>query len=283
MVLSRTLRQFLVIFSLILLSPSVWAWGSIGHRVAAQIAYDNLSKHARDEANRLNHALDGIWQTYSFTTSANWPDWLFGHDVTAFANWHYIDRGYAADETVPQSFDSHNVVWAINQAIHVLNSRRSTDGEKAIFLRFLIHFVGDIHQPLHCIDRYSVDFPQGDDGGNLFLIDGGKIANLHRLWDRGVGYFEQFSAKYPRHNEQIKVIASAIEQRFPRSYFQQQLAINDPNVWSQEGYQLAKLYAYDLELGSKPSLAYVKQAQEVVAKQLALSGYRMAALLNRLL
>lgn len=279
--LSRLLCQFFVLCFLIVGSQACLAWGAVGHRVIAQIAYDHLTPHAREEVERLNHALDNIAQTHTFATSANWPDWLFGHDITAFASWHYIDRGYSQDGTTVPSFDTHNVVWAINQSTRVLQSSRSNDIEKAIFLRFLIHFVGDIHQPLHCIDRYSREYPEGDDGGNLFLIDAGKTPNLHKLWDKGAGYFESFFKSYPHRAKQINVIAEEIEKRFPMSELKQQLMITDPNTWSLEGFQLAKLYAYSLEPGSKPSPEYILKAQEIVAKQSALAGYRLAQLLNR--
>lgn len=266
-----------------IVSKWVFAWGVVGHRVVAQIAYDQLTPKVRANVEALTRKLDGSWRVYSFSQSANWPDWLLSHDVTAFSSWHYINLGYAKDGLASQAADAHHVVWAIDQAINVLQSQRSSDVEKALFLRFLIHFVGDIHQPLHCIDLYSAAFPNGDRGGNLFLIQDAKSKNLHQFWDRGLNYFDLFYKSYPRHAKQIEGLASQIENRYPRSSFSQLLAVTDAKAWSQESYQLAKKSVYNIELGSKPNSEYISKGQTVVGKQLALAGYRLGDLLNRLM
>lgn len=60
----------------------------------------------------------------------------------------------------------------------------STDEGKSLALRLLIHFMGDIHQPLHCSDRYTTENPKGDKGGNDFALKNHYSANeLHAVWD----------------------------------------------------------------------------------------------------
>lgn len=54
-----------------------------------------------------------------------------------------------------------------------------------MLFRFLVHLVGDIHQPLHTVSLWDNQFPKGDQGGNLFAISFQNISNLHALWDSG--------------------------------------------------------------------------------------------------
>lgn len=88
--------------------------------------------------------------------------------------------------------DSNNVAWAIDHAMGVLNSTKSSPLNKAIQLRFLIHFVGDVHQPLHIINGFSKQFPSpvGDMGGNLYIIHGVGINDLHGFYDSGALQWE---------------------------------------------------------------------------------------------
>lgn len=275
-------RRFLWVVLLMVLSHAAFAWNSVGHRVIAQIAYDQLEPQAKEQVDHLSRVLEPVWRVRFFTQAASLPDWFRGHEVTAFSSWHYIDRGFSRDGSAIEPYDPHNVVWAINQSIQVLQSHRSNEFEKAFFLAFLAHFVGDIHQPIHCIDFFSAKFPSGDRGGNLFLIENDKSKTLHQFWDRALGYYDHFYDDYPRHYKQIKAIAKILEEKYPVENFKKPLQVTDPEAWSEEGYELAKTYGYALQPGDKPSAEYISQGQIVAAKQTVLAGYRLGVLLNRI-
>lgn len=89
---------------------------------------------------------------------------------------------------MPIPANSSVVPWAIGLTAATLGNSASTDLDRARALRFLVHFAGDIHQPLHAAEMYSAAFPDGDLGGNYFKVSVPgfpSITNLHYYWDGG--------------------------------------------------------------------------------------------------
>lgn len=110
-------------------------------------------------------------------------------------NWHFTDTKLAAEGfIIPDSNTTdEDVVWSIGHAVDFLSSvKKDFSGKskeilgKSLEMRNLIHFIGDLHQPLHAVSRFSEEHPNGDLGGNLFKIqhyDDPKWNNLHFIWD----------------------------------------------------------------------------------------------------
>jgi hypothetical protein len=255
----------------------VFAWNQVGHEMVAQVAYDNLTPETKTLMNKWNHALDVAYEPQSLVKAAVWMDQLKSHHVFTFDPWHYIDIPYSTDGSDFPPVDTVNAVWVIGKALEVLNSKSSSDFEKGFHLRVLLHLVGDIHQPLHAINRYSVAHPHGDKGGNLYKLGHNSVAsNLHGYWDNGAGLFKYKSRRY-RYNS-IKRKASKIQKKYPAYQFN----LEEDNVyqWALQSHQLAKTIAYSIEEHQKPSEAYRKKVQDTVQSQVALAGYRLAELLN---
>lgn len=260
----------------LLFSQPTYAWFSAGHRLVAIIAYDQLTKDERKYYDGLIKVLAPYYRDKYFDFAATWPDYIKRHDVRAFNSWHYINLPYRRDDTKALTVDSHNVVWAIGQSQLVLHSKKSNRFEKAFFLRYLIHCVGDIHQPLHDIDLYSKRFPKGDKGGVLFLIDNKKYDNLHAYWDAALGKLKP-AMKY----KELKKYAAKLEKKYPKKIFARLLVEDEASEWAQEGLQYAKRYVYTLSPGDKPSKQYIKRGRAHCDKQLALAGYRLAKILKQ--
>lgn len=272
-------NKFILALCLLLPSLSGLAWDRIGHQLIAQIALDNMQVAAKYRALQL---VNEMRQQYGYTTfvqSATWADDIRGHDVQAFTPWHYINQGFTPDETPMPMVQKQNVVWAIIQAETVLQSPRAKLFEQALFFRFLIHFIGDIHQPLHAATRVTAALPQGDAGGNLYPIHYHSIKNLHKFWDRGAGYFTA-EYRFPLKPWQIKKLANEIQEQYPRQRLQKSVADLDPNHWAKESYFYAKTQVYKTPKGQRPSAHYIKQSREIVKQQIALAGYRLAGVLN---
>src|SRR5690606_37822256 len=106
-----------------------------------------------------------------FLMAAVWPDRIKSDGVNAFNQWHFINIPYDRDGKKAKAINPYNVAWAIKQDMNVESSPKANRFEKSEFLAFLEHFVGDTHQPLHCVVMYSNNFPKGDMGGNLFKIN----------------------------------------------------------------------------------------------------------------
>ncbi|MCB1035299.1 MAG: S1/P1 nuclease, partial [Acidobacteria bacterium] len=170
----RTLRRGirLLVLGILLLPAGARAWGPTGHMVVAQIAYDQLQPATRAEVDRLITVLaEEEPKMEHFVPASNWMDELRRLGWRAFDYWHFTNPPYNPEglASVPPSH-RHDVVWAIGQAVATLRNPETPDPQKAWMLRILEHLVGDVHQPLHCVNRYTLERPGGDRGGNLFEL-----------------------------------------------------------------------------------------------------------------
>jgi hypothetical protein len=270
---------------LCLVSTQAFSWGATGHLVINEIAYQHLTPTARTKVDQL---VKTFAQTYprfnNFLIDGDWPDYLRQTGVNAFNNWHYINQALSYDtkSDLPR-YPNTNVVWAILQSEQVLSSQAAEPFSRAMFLMFLTHFVADAHQPLHCAVLYSKQFPQGDQGGNLYLIKNKFAPNLHSYWDQGADFYWQNRHSNKLSTDGIAQLANKIEQDYPESYFTARATDLDPTHWVHESFLLAKNFAYQTGYNQSLSKSYQKQAQQIVEQQTALAGYRLANLLNQLL
>ena len=180
------------IVTILLLAPGqAWCWGDEGHQTVARIAAAHLTGRARVAvANLLNQdatfaatgaASPGPADTLAeaMARAAIWPDHMPG-GKRATAPWHYIDIGLfeGPSHIAERCPDGNCIVAKMSQYLVNLKQHR-TDGTwtESKELAFLIHFAGDIHQPLHCVSN-------ADAGGNCVIVVGFEpITNLHAVWD----------------------------------------------------------------------------------------------------
>jgi len=192
-----------------------------------------------------------------------------------------VDTPFSPDGAkLPDAVDPQNVQWAIGQCLQTLQSPRAPDVEKARMLRFLIHFVGDVHQPLHCVSRFTAEHPTGDQGGNLFPL-AGATRNLHAYWDSGAGLFTDVHRPLSSDGQAaITKLAAECVAANPQESAQgiADLTIAD---WVKEGVALAKDKVYNTEPGKEPGADYANMTRDLSRQRVALAGYRLAALLNR--
>lgn len=149
-------------------------------------------------------------------------------------------------------------------------------------MRLLIHYVGDIHQPLHATSRVDHNYPEGDRGGNSFPLqvrDG--VKNLHALWDSvsyefsGYSHLPFSAADWSKNGQD----AATLVQKYSLSQLKDTTNL-DPNVWARESFEIASTFIYNgiQEDGVVPD-AYVQQAKTLAEKQIVTAGYRLANLL----
>lgn len=266
--------RYLLAFAFFLLSSNVtYAWNSTGHQLVAQIAYDNLRPDVKQQLNVYNRAVDGKSRYSSFVKSAVWLDVLKQTDVHWYDHLHYIDIPYTKDGTPLPKADRLNAYWAIKKAMLTLQSQKASKRDKGLSLRMLIHIVGDIHQPLHTITQVSKSRPQGDLGGNLFILaDNPAGANLHKYWDTGAGML--LGSRKPF---QIKNKARQLEKRWSCKKDAPGTSIKG---WIDASHQLAIQKAYAVSEGTIPSSYYQMSTQNLVEKQIFAAGCHLAYLLN---
>lgn len=284
--------------------------GDKGHQVVALIARANLTPQAKAKVDRLLAAdvnpfrmNDGGMTNDSFQRQVNWADYYresqraagIPADRIHTYTWHFVDveladgslakacGGFAPlPSGLPASGgpDPDCVVDKIEQFTAELRSPVVNDAENLLALKFLLHFVGDLHQPLHAADDH-------DFGGNTkkASIEGSAPQALHRL--RDVTFVEALVAgKAAPTSENV----AAAMPRPTMTEVRQWTAVTSPRVWAAESFAIGRHDAY----GRLPTVpgsaagsvvyaldtAYVEAAKRDVSLQLRRAGYRMAALLN---
>ena len=279
---------------LILCTPlTSHSWGAGGHMMVAQIAFARLNPRAKAQVKALlalpiNPAAISS-QSTDFVNAAHWADDLRPFpEFDSFKELHFIDTPFATDGTPLPAIPTPNIVTALEDDVNILKT--STDkNAQAQALRLIIHFVGDIHQPLHCATRVDKDHPDGDRGGNLVSLmipvknRQPKKTNLHSYWDGGIGDFPPTGPNFAP--PPLKLIpAAAARAKAGNPATARGVNLKDPlnfSGWADESFQLAKTVAYKgITNGATPTASYKRKALQVVNQRVAWGGYRLAALLN---
>ncbi len=242
----------------------------------AQIAYDNMKPSTKAKVDALLKKNPGPDFT-DFVRSATFPDQLKRYGIKSFNGWHTISTPYSTDDSKTSKAGKENVVWAIDQCVKTIESAKAPGLEKARALRFLIHFVGDVHQPLHAVTLFSKEHPDGDDNGREYKVDvKAEKPQLHAAWDTAFGIYRDYDDSRKADLKEIRRLADAVEKTLGKPNLEE----TDPKAWAKESYKLAVKYAYSLPEGSKPGPGYITTAQEICQQQIGLAGLRLAKLLD---
>jgi S1/P1 Nuclease len=241
--------------------------------MVAAIAEEHLTPTARA-------AVNALLRGHSLASISSWADQVRRTRPETY-NWHFVDipleaSAYEARRDCKPSPKGDCVVAAINRGVEALRDPHVTGPERVQALMFLVHFVGDIHQPLHASEgKTATGLP--DRGGNLIPVDFyGQETNLHRVWDS-----ELISHSGETQAELLKEL-SALAESLPRETFTSTSAAS----WATESHQKARTHTYgDLPQDfarTEPSLgdAYEEAELPTLKKQLALAGYHLALALN---
>ena len=204
--------------ALLLFSPSALAWGGLGHEAICELAFRELDDTARQRVIALIR-LDDEFTT--FRASCNWADRPRQRASEHFVNLPRDATGLQGDEC---PLADECVVSAIKEDFAVLASPNATDEEKLAALKFLGHWVGDIHQPLHAGFR-------DDRGGNHVSTLGSSCASLHTLWDSCI--VEERLGMHPL------TIVRELRARITDEQRAEWLA-SDPVDWANESFAIAR-------------------------------------------
>ena len=294
-----------------LTTASAHAWDATGHQVVARIAWDQMQPRTRQVAMDLLKAAPqdaGLLSLLSddarslpdrerefFARASTWPDIVrdehFPGRRKAYhhSTWHYIN--YFWEKPGPNARprdredlkpDPENVVERLQHFQTALGDTSREKSTRAIDLAWVLHLVGDIHQPLHTSARVTPEEPKGDKGGNDFKLNGQN--NLHAYWDH---LLDQTYPKVRGETEDATIsrVAGTIAQQHPFKKMQKRLHPGDFEEWAKEGFQTSKKTAYpkSLKRNEAPSQSYAKKADKTAEPAIALAGYRLAKMLDKLL
>lgn len=259
-------KIFCGIAALILFHTQIFAYGPIGHRVVAEIAERHLSRHAR-------HALKDLIGKEKLAFWASWPDFIKS-DTTgkwkAAYNWHFVDvPGHLNREeliTSLKDLKGDNLYTKIPDLMAQLKNKNLPIEQRRQALYFLIHCMGDLHQPLH------VGRPD-DWGGNKIKVKWfHSPTNLHAVWDDKLVNYQQYS--YTEYATVLD-IASKAEQK--------QITNSSLEDWFFESHKYSDLIYDDIKPNEDLGYAYDYKFVHILNKELLEGGLRLAKLLNEVL
>jgi hypothetical protein len=150
--------------------------------------------------------------------------------------------------------------------------------QKSFALRLLIHYVGDLHQPLHATARINPRYPKGDMGGNLFTLpEHMNVTNLHSLWD-SILYKFTGTPKMPLDFNDWQALGKNVtEMESMFSFSADEWQVFNATKWAMESFDLTKYAVYSgVKEGNAPSAEYVSKNQYLIQRQIVLGGLRLA-------
>ena len=255
--------QSVIIFALLIIPLYCFPWGADGHKIAVYIAESYLTPEVREQ-------IKNLLGDDSLTSVATWADEVKkepAYKDTRTMHYVNVKQGMEKFDLERDCSDNKCVVSAILKYKEVLLNKDASKKDKVDALKFLIHFVGDIHQPLHV--GLAKDY-----GGNDIRVEFMQnFTNLHRLWDSGL--IRQTHKKWQEYAEELK---KSISQEKINEWKKD----IDPIKWANESYKLALSNAYAIPKNGQLGEEYYNQNIKVVDIQLSKAGIRLAEMLNQI-
>jgi hypothetical protein len=280
--------------SVSMLPCRVLAWGDVGHQVIARIADHFLDAAVRSRVQAiLASDRSRLTAGTDIESEATWADKYRDSDrastrarYSATRNWHFVDLEIDDANLSTACFGepplpvgtlasagpaADCIVDKLDEFVAELKSVRTTKKERLLALQFVLHFIGDVHQPLHVSDSH-------DEGGNMKVVTGPGLpaANLHSDWD--VAFVVSLGSDQTLIAQQLIAKITPAERAAWSS--------GTASQWAMETFDAAKQHAYGrLPAASSPNhyeltASYVSDAMTVTAEQLSKAGVRLAYILN---
>jgi hypothetical protein len=259
----RSEKTITLFGSFFLLPVISFSWGLLGHRIVGQIAESYLTSKARIEVQK-------ILGKESIAMVSTWADFIKSDsDYQYIYNWHFIDMDSGATKAQLQEYlkkdTAVDLFTKTKFLIKELKNKHLPMDKKRMYLKLLIHFVGDIHQPFHA-GRHE------DLGGNKIKLTWFSTpTNLHSLWDEQLINFQQLS--YTEYTTAIN--RTSAKQRLEW----QKQPISD---WIIESHLVAERLYSDVKPDEKLSYRYNYDNIQILNERLLKAGVRLAGLLNEL-
>lgn len=307
---SLNITLFFLIFA-----QNIFAWDDVGHKLTTYIAWERMTPQVREKVSKILRSApedsdlsmlypqdsrsDAAKQREHFMLASTWADIIRDRGFPVRykkyhqGNWHYYDSFWTTENGQLKILekaeeDGGKAVPKLFEFEKILMDASVSDTDKSIALAWILHLSGDIHQPLHCSARVTLEEPKGDQGGNLFLLTPkdtprDKQENLHWFWDSIV------KRSVTRKNDEpdaiyLAKIGKSIMRKHTFEKMQNRLRLGKFDDWHKEGLQIAtsQVFPFDLKRFETPSNDYKKMAFKISEEQIALSGYRMGEMFNQI-
>jgi hypothetical protein len=254
----RRLPVVLGLLACLLLPANAAAWGSTGHRVVARIAENHLAPETA-------RAIAELIGPQSLVRVATWADEIRSDPAWAeAAPWHYINIPADGSVDTMERNPRGDVLEAMQRFAAVLEDRDAAPGDRATALKFLVHLVADVHQPLH------TELPDSRGEGTDLVLWFGEPTDLHSLWDTGLIEHQKLS---------FSEMAELIDLPAPGRV----------TAWQADGFRdwIAESQAlldtvYDVG-DRRLGWTYAYRTRPILERRLLQAGVRLAGLLDSLL
>ena len=251
-------KSVLILFLVPFIMNQAFAWGQTGHRVVGLVAEQHLTKKARKK-------VEAVLQHNSLAEVADWMDNIRSDEKYNFTeDWHWVTIPDGMKYAETQKNPNGDLVMKLEEIVAALKAHNLDQNKEEEYLKYLVHLVGDLHQPLHVGGK-------DDQGGNRVRLQWfGQNSNLHRVWDsemiegKDLSFTELADFVGPVTKEQIK-----------------EWQANTIPDWAQ-GMMVYRPQVYKLPEDGKLGYVYSYENFGTVQKLLLQAGIRLAGLLNQI-
>lgn len=260
----KAVVKFLLVLGLIASNQAVFAWGMTGHRVISEIAEQHLSKKAK-------RGIKALIGGQKIAYWSNWADFIKSSSDPALletGSWHFLNTAGnlsfdAFNEALQQSPDK-NLYKAYARVKAQLADKNLPDEQRRQALYFVVHLLGDAHQPMH------VSRAEDLDGNKIDVTFFGRPSNIHRVWDSDLVDNEKYS---------FTEYAAVLD--YDRSFYKQYTQ-STFEEWLYESHVLANRIYDDVAKQNKLSYDYIFRYKDPMEQCLLKAGLRLAKELNEI-
>jgi hypothetical protein len=296
----------------IFFSSSTLAWDDVGHKITGYIAWQRMTPAAREAVIKILRSApedsdlsvfymagpepEATRKMEYFMFVTTWADVVRERTLENrykkyhHSNWHYDDTFWKQvgnkAEVLPKAEEGGVAVSRLVEYDKVIHDSGASDKDKAIAIAWIMHLIGDLHQPLHTSARVTDTEPKGDQGANLFLLTPQgtpreKQQSLHWFWDSIVVRANPLKGDTCE-RDYLTSIANSIMKNTPYNSVSSSLGLGGYEKWRAESFAFnpTDVFTPDLVRFKTPSEKYKKHAFDVAQRRLALAGYRIGDTLN---
>ncbi len=254
------MKNVIVFIILVCFQNSAFAWGLLGHRITAQIAESYFHKNIKEKVKK-------ILKNETMAMASNWPDFIKSDPKLRkkYSAWHYVSFPPKVKIENRKGKQGGDILYGIKYFSDILKDKEAGMEEKRDALAFIIHLIGDLHQPLHV--GYT-----NDKGGNLKKVNWfGESTNLHTVWDERLIQMQELS--FTEYTKEINKISGEDIKKLQSS------TVLD---WAKESRRYLPK-AYGFKQTRYWEYRYNYKHIKYLNQRLLSGGVRLAGLLNKVL
>jgi hypothetical protein len=253
------LKTVLTAITAVTFSLPCQAWDKKGHDITAAIAQRHLTKKARKQISELLDGKTIIYWAPWMDDASNSPEYKYSK------TWHYLDISKGMDVMDFVKKDKKgDIIVAINAQIETLKNENLSREQRQLALKFLVHLMGDLHQPLH------LGYPEDKGGNTIKVVFFNRETSLHAMWDGAI----TARAHDWSHTEWAEEIDTYSKKEI------KSIVSGTVYDWARQSHAQAEDIYQETSEGAELSYEYVRRWAPIIEQQFINGGLRLAKVLN---